>query len=97
VISELARVAKGILYFQAFVRGQDYYFLRFKKAISLLMGLNAVDAREIRSKWGHIKSYSHTEGFLLDSFKAARLEVEAIDRLSTYGALRVNCYVVRKR
>ena len=96
VVSELARVAKGTLYVQAYVRDNWHFLLRVRgKLVRILLSLRSC-GEPACERWSHIRSYEHDEAAILQIFSDCSLSLQSIDVLGLYGSLRVKVYVLNK-
>ena len=96
VVCELARVASGKLYIQAYVRDHWYYPLKFKRIIGRVLSKIRAPLKSRKKPWSHIQSHEHSEAMLIRLFSDCGLRINAIDILGLYGALKVKVFVLEK-
>jgi ubiquinone/menaquinone biosynthesis C-methylase UbiE len=96
VICELARVASGKLYVQAYVRDHWYYPLKIKQVISRILSKIRSPFKSRSKPWSHIRSHEHSEAMLIRLFSEHGLRITAIDALGVYGVLKVKVFVLEK-
>ena len=96
VVRELARVAIGRLYFQAYVKDSWHLFLKAKNICYRLFLKRNCSASKIKP-WSHIQSYHHQEKVLFKIFSENGLVLKHLELLGEYGSLRIKVYVLEKQ
>lgn len=96
VVCELARVASGKLYLQAYVRDHWYYPLKIRRVISRIFSRIRMPLKTRNKPWSHIRSHEHGEAMLVRLFSACGLRVTSVDTLAVYGVLKVKVFVLEK-
>lgn len=98
IIAELARVTRGTLLLQAYVRDGWHPWLRLRSAV--VRRVQALRPRKAApasaSPWAHIRSYAHVDSELRATCRACGLTVQAARALCSYGTLRLKVFELVK-